>query len=174
MKPECILILQHIVVIFLVTCCWYFYVPILLFMYWKQDGATLMHYAVQTASSQTIKILLLYNVDINLQDNVWLSVILFSFSTSRSFVVWEHNWFTLFQDGWTPLHLAVQTQRTDLVRLLLIKGADKTLKNKVIVYWFPASIFQCERTMVLCIMLSEHRCLKWVIGTLISHYWYYR
>uniref|UniRef100_A0A2N9J7D8 chloroplast protein-transporting ATPase n=1 Tax=Fagus sylvatica TaxID=28930 RepID=A0A2N9J7D8_FAGSY len=66
------------------------------------DGATLMHYAVQTASSQAIKILLLYNVAINHQDN----------------------------DGWTPLHLAVQAQRTDVVRLLLIKGADKTLKNK--------------------------------------------
>ncbi|GMY04917.1 Protein translocase subunit SECA2, chloroplastic, partial [Fagus crenata] len=33
-------------------------------------------------------------------------------------------------DGWTPLHLAVQAQRTDVVRLLLIKEADKTLKNK--------------------------------------------
>lgn len=31
-----------------------------------------MHYAVQTASGQAIKILLLYNVDINLQDNVRL------------------------------------------------------------------------------------------------------
>ncbi|KAK3014996.1 hypothetical protein RJ639_007249 [Escallonia herrerae] len=65
-------------------------------------GATLMHYAVRTASSQMIKILLLYNVDINLQDN----------------------------DGWTPLHLAVQSRRTDVVRLLLIKGADKTLRNR--------------------------------------------
>lgn len=43
-----------------------------IFVHWKQEGATLMHYAVQTASSQTIKILLLYNVDINLQDNVRL------------------------------------------------------------------------------------------------------
>ncbi|PKI74434.1 hypothetical protein CRG98_005198 [Punica granatum] len=67
-----------------------------------QDGATLLHYAVQTASSQAIKILLLYNVDINLQDN----------------------------DGWTPLHLAVQTRRTDIVRLLLIKGADRTIRNQ--------------------------------------------
>nr|XP_009798518.1 PREDICTED: ankyrin repeat domain-containing protein, chloroplastic-like [Nicotiana sylvestris] len=61
-----------------------------------------MHYAVRTASTQMIKILLLYNVDINLQDH----------------------------DGWTPLHLAVQSRRTDIVRLLLIKGADKTLKNR--------------------------------------------
>ncbi|XP_027360845.1 ankyrin repeat domain-containing protein, chloroplastic-like [Abrus precatorius] len=67
-----------------------------------KEGATVMHYAVQTASAETIELLLLYNVDINLQDN----------------------------DGWTPLHLAVQTQKTDLVRLLLIKGADKTLRNK--------------------------------------------
>ncbi|KAJ0962628.1 hypothetical protein J5N97_027750 [Dioscorea zingiberensis] len=64
---------------------------------------TLIHYAVQTASSQTIKIFLLYNVDINLPDD----------------------------DGWTPLHLAVQTKRTDIVRLLLIKGADRTLRNRV-------------------------------------------
>ena len=35
------------------------------------------------------------------------------------------------QYGWTPLHLAVQTQRTDIVRLLLLKGADRTLKNQV-------------------------------------------
>ncbi|RDX95576.1 Ankyrin repeat domain-containing protein, chloroplastic, partial [Mucuna pruriens] len=67
-----------------------------------KEGATLMHHAVQIASTETIELLLLYNVDINLQDN----------------------------DGWTPLHLAVQTQRPDLVRLLLIKGADKTLRNK--------------------------------------------
>ncbi|AES95221.2 ankyrin repeat domain-containing protein, chloroplastic isoform X1 [Medicago truncatula] len=66
------------------------------------DGATLMHYAVQTASARAIKTLLFYNVDINLRDN----------------------------DGWTPLHLAVQTQRPDIVELLLIKGADRTLKNK--------------------------------------------
>nr|XP_019701580.1 ankyrin repeat domain-containing protein, chloroplastic [Elaeis guineensis] len=37
-----------------------------------RDGATLIHYAVQTAASQTIKILLLYNVDINLSDYVCL------------------------------------------------------------------------------------------------------
>ncbi|KAK7406876.1 hypothetical protein VNO78_08511 [Psophocarpus tetragonolobus] len=67
-----------------------------------KEGATLMHYAVQTASTETIELLLLYNVDINLQD----------------------------KDGWTPLHLAVQTQRPNLVRLLLLKGADKTLRNK--------------------------------------------
>ncbi|KAF0893288.1 hypothetical protein E2562_023928 [Oryza meyeriana var. granulata] len=36
-----------------------------------KDGATLMHYAVQTACSQTIKILLLYNVDINHPDDVY-------------------------------------------------------------------------------------------------------
>ncbi|XP_042502353.1 ankyrin repeat domain-containing protein, chloroplastic-like isoform X2 [Macadamia integrifolia] len=67
-----------------------------------KEGATLIHYAVQTASSHSIKILLLYNVDINLPD----------------------------YDEWTPLHLAIQARRTDIVRLLLIKGADKTLKNR--------------------------------------------
>ncbi|KAL2348657.1 hypothetical protein Fmac_002657 [Flemingia macrophylla] len=67
-----------------------------------KEGASLMHYAVQTASTETIELLLLYNVDINIPDN----------------------------DGWTPLHLAVQTQSPNLVRFLLLNGADKTLKNK--------------------------------------------
>ena len=43
------------------------------FLSCQQDGATLMHYAVNAASTPTIKLLLLYNVDINLQDNVWLT-----------------------------------------------------------------------------------------------------
>ena len=38
----------------------------------------------------------------------------------------------ILQDGWTPLHLAVQARRTDVVRLLLIKKADRTLKNHVL------------------------------------------
>ena len=35
-----------------------------------------------------------------------------------------------FQDGWTPLHVAVQARRSDIVKLLLIKGADIEVKNK--------------------------------------------
>ncbi|KOM28117.1 hypothetical protein LR48_Vigan499s006100 [Vigna angularis] len=73
-----------------------------------KEGATLMHYAVQTGSTETIELLLFYNVDINLQD----------------------------KDGWTPLHLAVQTQKPNVVRLLLLKGADKTLRNKVLIVDF--------------------------------------
>lgn len=104
-----------------------------------QDGATLLHYAVQTASSPAIKILLLYNVDINLQDNVWFMIICFLLrffpppptiycSTEKKK---KKIFICPFQDGWTPLHLAVQARRTDIVKLLLIKGADKTLKNRV-------------------------------------------
>ena len=99
----------------------------------KQDGATLMHYAVQTASSQAIKILLLYNVDINHQDNVWLTIPPFAYI--HLLLIFHHLveyvYICLIQDGWTPLHLAVQARRTDVVRLLLIKGANKTLTNKV-------------------------------------------
>lgn len=59
-----------------------------------KDGATLIHYAVEVAAIQTIKLLILYKY------------------------------------GWTPLHLAVQSKRTDVVRLLLVKGADKSIRNK--------------------------------------------
>lgn len=104
-----------------------------------QDGATLLHYAVQTASSPAIKILLLYNVDINLQDNVWFMIICFLlrfFPPTPNYLLfyWEKEkkiFICPFQDGWTPLHLAVQARRTDIVKLLLIKGADKTSKNRV-------------------------------------------
>jgi hypothetical protein len=104
-----------------------------LFFLWLvviQDGATLMHYAVQTACSQTIKTLLLYNVDINRPDDVCLSA-------GISLLYFIFRWLdltrssTMLQCGWTPLHLAVQTQRTDIVKLLLIKGADRTLKTQV-------------------------------------------
>lgn len=108
-----------------------------------QDGATLLHYAVQTASSPAIKILMLYNVDINLQDNVWFMIACFSLQFFLPFPISpptiycsvllrnKKNFICPFQDGWTPLHLAVQARRTDIVKLLLIKGADKTLKNQV-------------------------------------------
>lgn len=44
-----------------------------------------MHYAVRTSSSYMIKILLLYNVDINLQDKVC-----FNSSLSSSFMLFIH------------------------------------------------------------------------------------
>ena len=85
--------LNYLLLIFL---CIYFVVYV-----WKQEGATLMHYAVQTASIETIELLLLYNVDINLQDNVWLIVPIFSIFTLVIFcgAFWEHI-FILSVSGW--------------------------------------------------------------------------
>lgn len=34
------------------------------------------------------------------------------------------------QEGWTPLHIAVQCGRTDIINLLVARGADTTVKNK--------------------------------------------
>lgn len=48
----------------------------------------------------------------------------------------SEDFVSILQDGWTPLHLAVQSRRTDVVRLLLIKGADKTIKNQVDVFGY--------------------------------------
>eukprot|EP01018_Ginkgo_biloba_P007001 Gb_02756 [translate_table: standard] len=67
-----------------------------------KDGATLLHYAVQVAAIQTVKLLLKHNVDVNVADN----------------------------EGWTPLHLAVQSRTRDIVKILLKNGADKTVRNK--------------------------------------------
>lgn len=87
-----------------------------------------MHYAVQTASAPAIKLLLLYNVDINLQDNVCTVYCTLDCSFQIRMVI---DQFQPLQDGWTPLHLAVQARRTDIVTLLLLRGADKTIRNKV-------------------------------------------
>ena len=35
------------------------------------------------------------------------------------------------QEGWTPLHLAVQSGRLDVIKLLLSRGADTSIENKV-------------------------------------------
>jgi len=50
-----------------------------------------MHYAVQTGSTETIELLLFYNVDINLQDKVWSIVLLVSISRLKSFSVPSEN-----------------------------------------------------------------------------------
>ncbi|RVX16448.1 Ankyrin repeat domain-containing protein, chloroplastic [Vitis vinifera] len=79
-----------------------------------KEGATLMHYAVQTASSHAIKILLLYNVDINLQDNNLVA-------NSHWFIYFslEH---CLSQDGLSPLELCLysgqDTRTYELIKLL--------------------------------------------------------
>lgn len=35
------------------------------------------------------------------------------------------------QEGWTPLHVAVQGGRVDIIKLLISRGADITIQNKV-------------------------------------------
>ena len=60
----------------------------------------MLHYAVLVAAIQTLKLLIKHDVDVNLADN----------------------------EGWTPLHLAVQSKTRDVARILLVNGADKTIK----------------------------------------------
>lgn len=35
------------------------------------------------------------------------------------------------QEGWTPLHLAVQSGQLDVIKLLVNRGADTNIRNKV-------------------------------------------
>ena len=90
----CVRIIEH-------TCSWIDIFFINLMFMQKQDGATLMHYAVQTASSQAIKILLLYNVAINHQDNVWLTI---PPCHLHAFLIkfWSISWVRLYlsNSGW--------------------------------------------------------------------------
>lgn len=96
-----------------------------------------MHYAVQTASAPTIKLLLLYNADINAQDRVWCQAFIVD-----NIIVDQVVDKLGFQDGWTPLHVAVQARRSDVVKLLLIKGADIEVKNKASSRVFPYLVWK--------------------------------
>ncbi|KAH1224077.1 Ankyrin repeat domain-containing protein, chloroplastic [Glycine max] len=80
--------------------------------------------------------LLKHNVDINAVDRDGLTALHRAIIGKKQAITNyllrnSANPFVQDNYGWTPLHLAVQAQRTDLVRLLLIKGADKTLKNEL-------------------------------------------
>jgi hypothetical protein len=69
------------------------------------------------------------------------------------------NCFNLFnsQYGWTPLHLAVQAQRTDIVRLLLLKGADRTLKTQVSILLISSipQMIQWEHIMPCWVLINS-------------------
>lgn len=53
----------------------------------------------------------------------------------------------LSQEGWTPLHVAIQSRNRDIAKLLLVNGADKNITNKVSIYEHINSIpfFYCLR-----------------------------
>lgn len=89
----------------------------------------------------TVKLLLKYKVDLNVADNV--STVLkfapYPYNTciqSICFFFFFFFYFCLltigvFQEGWTPLHVAVQSRNRDIVKVLLLNGADKNRRNKV-------------------------------------------
>uniref|UniRef100_A0A0E0JGK5 Uncharacterized protein n=1 Tax=Oryza punctata TaxID=4537 RepID=A0A0E0JGK5_ORYPU len=69
-----------------------------------EDEATPLHYAVQVGALQTVKLLIKNMVDVNVADN----------------------------DGWTPLHLAIQSRNRDIAMILLVNVADKTRRIKLL------------------------------------------
>uniref|UniRef100_I1QT95 Uncharacterized protein n=1 Tax=Oryza glaberrima TaxID=4538 RepID=I1QT95_ORYGL len=40
------------------------------------------------------------------------------------------GWMDRVVDGWTPLHLAIQSRNRDITMILLVNGADETRRNK--------------------------------------------
>jgi ankyrin repeat protein len=62
------------------------------------------------------------------------------------------------QDGWTPLHLAIQSRNRDIAKVLLVNGADKTRRTKVLFHIFadkqytPKEIFYCDRCLTFCVV----------------------
>jgi ankyrin repeat protein len=51
------------------------------------------------------------------------------------------------QDGWTPLHVAVQSRNRDIAKILLVNGADQTRRTNV---WPFVLMF-----MVICSLFSQ-------------------
>ena len=80
---------------------------------------------------QTVKLLIKYNVDVNVADSV----------STDSKLTYHLSWADMLslttcfklssQEGWTPLHVAVQSRNRDIVKVLLVNGADKNGRTKV-------------------------------------------
>ncbi|KAK7387352.1 hypothetical protein VNO78_28083 [Psophocarpus tetragonolobus] len=68
----------------------------------------------------TVKLLIKYKAEVNVEDN----------------------------EGWAPLHVAIQSRDRDIAKILLVNGADKTRKNKDLVLMtervFCLVILRCE------------------------------
>lgn len=39
--------------------------------------------------------------------------------------------YVILQEGWTPLHISMQSRNRDIAKILLVNGADKTRTTKV-------------------------------------------
>lgn len=61
------------------------------------------------------------------------------------------------QEGWTPLHVAVQGGRVDIIKLLITRGADITIQNKAFLS-LTTLLFLCtEAAFIQCDFLSTIR-----------------
>lgn len=58
-----------------------------------------------------------------------MKLLYFLFADSLTHLIFSQ---IIWQDGWTPLHVAMQTRCRDIAKVLLINGADKTRRNKVV------------------------------------------
>lgn len=88
-----------------------------------------------------MKLLIKYNVDVNVADNVRVGLnIAFSICKDAlqfSLLSMIYLQIIIFQEGWTPLHVAIQSRNRDIAKILLGNGADKTIKNKVTLLDIP-------------------------------------
>lgn len=81
-----------------------------------------------------------YKVDVNVADNVSMNFFSSTIDINGVYNVCSSLQLNVIsvcltpffcQEGWTPLHVAMQTRNRDIVKVLLVNGADKTRRNKV-------------------------------------------
>lgn len=59
----------------------------------------------------------------------------------------------VFQDGWTPLHIAVQSRNRDIAKILLVNGADKSRRNEVGLTRYRAGISSRDEARIFLLRL---------------------
>ncbi|KVH92756.1 Ankyrin repeat-containing protein, partial [Cynara cardunculus var. scolymus] len=101
-----------------------------------KDGQTALHKAVLGKKEAVISHLLRKGasphvrdlVDVNVADNVNIN----SFSRQFFFInlVFPSVKYSSLQEGWTPLHVAMQSRSRDIAKVLLVNGADKTRRTE--------------------------------------------
>lgn len=95
------------------------------------DGNTALHLAVLSPNTTVAGLLLEHNANIDAQNQVILAVGKAVLSkrcqTRLCFSKWNY---LFFQDGYTPLNLAVSRHQEEMVEFLQKKGADRCAQDQ--------------------------------------------
>lgn len=109
----------------------------------KLDGETLLHLAASDNEIELVKILIEFNVDVNVKRG----------------------------DGWTPLHNACSEGNEEIVELLLTNGANTMIENELKrTPWYYASENPLIKHAITCVRKAELKQTEWFTQNVVMQF----